>query len=461
MTRQTNAWIDIAARVAAIVLAALPTAAFGLDFPTVVDRIDEVDEVWLAANRVQAAREDLAMSGFAGDIGVSLSPTGTLTTDATGVRSADLGGTVSLSVPLGLREDQMERLERSADDLAAATEDLRAARENAWVKLYTLYQDAWLAQEEMAVLDLELDVARSAYDIARARFEEGDITIAELGASAESLERAQTARDQATLTHRLAWLDLAFTTGIDPAVQQELEPYLELSDDPPKPPELSEWALVNDDGLADQRATIENLEQELAAEATIAQLSSTKLQLSLFDHGLSFSWAPANPALNATYTPPSLALAETSTATRDPVPFSVTLSGTIAISGNRAEGYERARTSVELERAYYELASLEDALDVRIRSAYQQMHRATDAVALAERALETASRNVDMVMARADVGQAGEVELAEARAGVTRAEHNLLAARIAREEAMMAVVQAASYFSQHYPDARTREGDGE
>lgn len=461
MTRQTNAWIDIAARVAAIVLVALPTAAFGLDFPTAVDRIDEVDEVWLAANRVQAAREDLAMSGFAGDVSVSLSPTGTLTTDAAGVRSADLGGTVSLSVPLGLREDQLERLEGSADDLAAATADLRAAREDAWVTLYTLYQDAWLAQEEMAVLDLELDVARSAYDIARARFEEGEIAVAQLGASAESLERAQTARDQATLTHRLAWLDLAFTTGIDPAVQQELEPYLELSDDPPKPPELSEWALANDDGLADQRATIEDVEQALATEATAAQLSSTRLQLSLFDHALSFSWAPANPALNATYTPPSLALAETSTATRDPVPFSVTLSGTIAISGNRAEGYERARTSVELERAYYELASLEDALDVRIRSAYQQMHRATDAVALAERALETASRNVDIVMVRADVGQAGEIELAEARAVVARAEHNLVAARIAREEAMMAAVQAASYFSQHYPDALTRGGDGE
>lgn len=461
MTRRTNAWIDIAALVATIVLAALPTAAFGLDFPTVVDRIDEVDEVWLAANRVQAAREDLAMSGFAGDVGVSLSPTGTLTADAAGVRSADLGGTVSLSVPLGLREDQLERLERSADDLAAATEDLRAAREDAWVKLYTLYQDAWLAQEEMAVLDLELDVARSAYDIARARFGEGEIAVEQLGASAESLERAQTARDQATLTHRLAWLDLAFTIGVDPTVQQELAPYLELSDDPPKPPELSEWGLANDDGLADQRATIEELEQELAAEATAAQLSSTRLQLSLFDHGLSFSWTPANPVLNASYTPPGLALAQTSTTTRDPAPFSVTLAGTIAISGRREEEYERARTSVELERAHYELASLEDALDVRIRSTYQQMHRATDAVALAERALETTSRNVEIVMARADVGQAGEIELAEARAAVARAEHNLVAARIAREEAMMVAVQAASYFSQHYPDAQTREGDGE
>lgn len=448
-------------RILSLVMLVLPAVAFTLDFSTVVDRLDEVDQVWLAANRIDAARQQVEAAGFAGDVDLSISPSGSLTADATGVRTAEIGGSASLTVPLGLSDDAQQKLEQSETDLAMAAADLQTAREDAWVRLYSLYQAAWLAQEELVVLDAELEVARSAHEVARARFAEGDITVAQLGAAAETLARAQTARDQGTLTHRLAWLDLAFTIGIDPAVQLDLEPHLSFSEDPPKPPELSDWAMVNDRELAERRAALADLERELALEATEVQLASTKLQLSLWDHGVSLSYAPANPSLAASYTPPSIAVYEASSATRETVPFSLTLSGTVTISGSREDELADGLTSVELERARHELASLEDALDVRIRSTYQQMHRATDAVALAERALETAQENLAIVEALAEAGQAGETDVASAHAAVARAEYELVAARIGREEAMIAAVQAASYFSQHYSTAVSAEGESE
>jgi outer membrane protein TolC len=442
-------------------LLALPVAAFTLDFPDVVDRIDEIDAVWLAANRIEVARQEIETAAFAGDIGFSLTPSASLAADASGLRSATLGANASVSLPVGLNADAESRLETSVRSVATAIEAHGAAREQGYVELYSLYQSAWLAQEELAVLDAEVVVAQTGYEVARARFAEGAITVAQLGVAMEALERAQTARDQGTLAHRLAWLDLAFTIGVDPSEQQQLTPYHEFSSDPPKPPELSAWAMANDRALAAQRAAIADLEARLAERAPVGEMTSAKVQFSFQDHGVSFSYLPGAPTFGASYTTPDVSLYSSTPTTRDAVPLSVSLSATLAASGTRAEELEHDRLALDLERERHALEILSDALDVRIRSVHQQMHRAGDAVALAERALETAEANLQIVRARADAGQAGDAETSGAEAAVGRARHNLIAARIAHEEAMLSVVIAASYFGEHYPTALETEGERE
>jgi len=451
---------------AALVL--LPGLAFALTFDDVASRVAEVDSVRLAEYELGAARVELRAAGYAGDAGLGFTPATSTSVDEQGLRTVSVSAGATLSVPVGLGADASLRAEQAADRLVAAERAAGYARDEALARLYTLYHDAWLAQEELSLLDAELRVAELELGIAGARFDEGAITLAELGGAAEAAERAQTARDQGTLAHRLAWLELAFAAGLDPADQQVLEAELDFSAEPPKPPELSEWAAARDPGILAQTDLVARIRAELAADSSRFSISTTRLSLSLFDHGLSVSYASANPSVSASYSSPSVDLyssaaasASAGTSQSSAAPFSVGLSATLSYGGAREQTLEREALELDLAREEYRLAALADELDFRIRATYQQMHRAIDAVAQAERAEASARSNLTIVEARAEAGRAGEVDLMRAELAVERARYDLTAARIAREEAMLQAVLAASYFTEHYPHLTAREGVSE
>lgn len=444
------------------VLVLLPGIAFGIDFDAIAARIDDVESVWFARRQVELADQALREAGFAGDYSLSITPAGAIVADDQGIRSATVSANASFALPLGLSAESEQRVQRAAEALVAAERAVGVAREESLVRLYRLYQDAWLAQEEIALLDAELEAARLERDIAASRFEEGTITLAQLSTSAEAYERAQTARDQGTLSHRLAWLELAFAVGLDPAEQLELDPELTFSGDPPKPPELSQWAASRSSEILTQLELIDSLERELATETARVSLSSTRLQLSGFDHSLSVSYAFANPTLSATYSPPGIdvyssAAASSSGATTS-TPFSAGLSATISLGGTEAQTFEREALTLEIERERRRLESIREALDFELRGLNQQMHRTIDAVDQFERALERAQTNRSVIEARADAGRLGAADVSRAAIEVERAAFELIAAQIDRERAMMQVVLVASYFSEHYPRFAEYEG---
>lgn len=446
---------------AALVL--LPGIAFGIDFDAIAARIDHVDSVWFASRQVELAELDLREAGYVGDYSLSFTPSGSVAANDDGIRSATVTATASFALPIGLSEESEARVQRAADALVAAERAVRSAREASLARLYRLYQDAWLAQEEIALLDAELEAARLDRDIAAARFDEGAITLVELSASAETYDRALTERDQGVLAHRLAWLELAFAVGLEPSDQLVLDPELAFSAEPPKPPELSEWAASRSTGILAQLELIGALEREIATESARVSLSSTRLQLSAFDHGLSVSYGFASPTVSATYSTPSLNVyppADSSgSAVSQSTPFSAGISATISLGGDAARVFERDALTLELERELRRLESIRDALDFELRGLYQLMHRSIDAVDQAERTLERAQSNSAVVEARAAAGQVGGIDVSRAAIDVERARFDLVAARIAREDAIMQVVLAASYFDQHYPDFAEYEGE--
>lgn len=447
-----------------IVVAIMAVAAVtvqALSFEDAIARVDLIDSVRLAEIQLLIAREDVDAARYAGDWSLGVTPSAATTAGSDGIRTASVSASATLALPVGLSHDAATRLDRAGAAAAAAERALDSARTQAIAKLYALYQSAWLAQERIATLDGELELAQAEYRIANARFAEGAITLAGLTSVFETLERARTARDQGTLDWRVSWLELAFSIGLNPSDQQSLDPYPIFSADPPKPPELSAWAASHDRAVIDQRATIEAIRRDIDRSASTFSVGSTRLTVSVVDHSLSASYGFANPTLTLGYTPPSITIVAPDGPTRDPVPFGVTVSANLSWTGTGRDDLAQAAARIQLERELVRLESIQASLDFGIRSASQQVHRADDAVAQAERALETAMTNQRIVTARVEAGRAGEIDLMEAAVAVSRAEHNLTASRISRERAIMAAVMAASYFGVHYPHLAGIRGERE
>ena len=432
-------------------------SASGLTFDELAARVDLVESVRLADLQVRAAEQEVRSAMRPGDLSFGLTPEAMTSFDEAGIRSASVSAGATLSFPLGLSGDALERVLRVADDVEAARRALVSAREQAVVRLYSLYQAVWLAQEQLVLLDAELVVAELRYRIAQSRFNEGTITLATLGGVSESFQKAQTARDQGSLAQRLSWLELAFAIGLNPSDQLQVDAYREFTDEPPRPPELSEWAIDNDRAVIDQRAAIAAIERELGSPQSPYSVGTARLQMSLSDHSVSAAYSPLNRSVSLGYSTPDLTIVE-SGPPREVAPVQIGVSASFSWNATGRDEESQAAARIQLERELVRLQSLSDAIDFSIRSTYQQLHRADGAVDQAERAVDAAVAQEQVIRARAEAGQVGEVDLVEAAVAVDRARYNLVAAHIARERSVMAVVLAASYFTMHYPSL---SGNGE
>ncbi len=426
--------------------------AVGLSLADVLGKIDQTFEVRAALLAVESMEHQIAELRYPGDVAVTVQPSATASTPEGGpfAETVDLSGSVSVNVPVGLSDSREQALLDASIRLELTKVELEGARANAFIRLYSLYQDAWLAQQEMQVLTLENEADRLRYDLQKKLFESGEIALTDLSRAEEDFIQAQSALLQGGLNGRLAWFELSSAIGLSRSDETRLEESLDSFGLLVKPPFLSSWAGENDPAVLYQKDRVRQIEESMA-ELNRVDISSTfKATLNAFSHSASLSLNMDSPSLSGSYSFPLYTFGDTSSSSGSGAgTWNLGFQMSLSYSSSKGDNLEAASLLVDLERETVRLETLLESVDLEIRSKYQQYLLSEDSVDQAERNLEITLENRKIVLERKDLGLVLEDEVIEAESQVARARWQVMSAKVKREKAEMAAAQAAFYFAQY------------
>jgi outer membrane protein TolC len=293
--------------VSALFMAAVLTgpAVFSLSLDEVLSLIDETYEVEFARLMVEKADGQLAAAGFAGDFSLNFDPSVKATTSEGGTfgETVSLTGSMGFKLPIGLSDAEKEKLRIAADSLDQALRALEEAKEKAFIKLYGLYQYAWLVQEENKILTSELEATRVNAAILRNLYEEGEVSLLQLAAAETDLEVKQEAVIRGNMERRISWLDLAYTVGL-PQSSEILEKGELSLNDLPFPQELVSWAIEHNNDVDNQMIKIRQLEDSISRVKGQDFSIDIKTFLNIGDHSASITYDFNDPALSGSYSFP-------------------------------------------------------------------------------------------------------------------------------------------------------------
>jgi outer membrane protein TolC len=454
--------LPTAAIAAFLTLLSIPASP--LSFDEVLGRIDQTTDVQLAIIQVEEAKSKTRLVGFPGDPSLTLTPGVKAISQEEGYfgEQVDLTGAVSFGLPVGLSELEQEKVSEAHADLVVAQRNLEDVRDKIFLRLFSLYQTAWLAQEELGVLEKEAEAARAIYDITKHRFENGKASLIDLSEEDKDREKAEDLYLQGRLNHRLSWLELAFTAKLSPEVTAVLEsPVIEETGvEFPKPPELSAWAYSNHPTTVEQALKIRLISDSVNRLGKLDYALNLKTFFNYQDHAVTLGYVFTSPEMTGSYSFPIHSFGEIpeSTGAGSQVEtwnMGVTLGLTIATGTNDGLVIEGLR--LELQRERERLEFLKRALDLDIRSKYQQWLKAQDSVKQAETNLSFTIENRTIAETKKSLGMIGEEEFLEANALVERARWNLSKAIVDEVRAKMTAADAAAFLSKAYPIEKKME----
>ncbi|MBN1243026.1 MAG: TolC family protein [Spirochaetales bacterium] len=427
---------------ALVLLAALSAPALSLDLATTLGRSVETAEARAALALAEYAEAQYREAAYPGDLRLSLDPALKRSADDIlgEAKSSTLDLGLSLSTPLGLVQSAALKAEAArvqAEWAAAILEwQLAAIR----LKAFSLYADAWEAQEEAALLIRELDAAEREFAASKARFEAGSLSYSEYRKAEEALlatiddQLHSSMRARVSRLELFAWLGLADDDGVlaAPSVAPGTLP---------RAADLAASAQARDPDARKALAELELLERELADAYAFAPSLSARVSGAKDGFSASLAWASDTARLSAggAY---ELPLEGTSLA---PEPWTLTASATLTFDSGGAD--RRSVASIELE-VLAARARLEERLasyGVEIRLAYQSWVRAADAAEQALRAEDIAREALRTMEARGATGGATETELLRAAIDADRAAYRALAGAVDAERARLAAAIAARH----------------
>ncbi len=427
---------------AALLLATLMPAARSMDLAAALDRSAETAEARTALALAGYAEAQYREAAYPGDLRLSFDPAvKRIAEEALGVaKSSTVELGLSLSAPLGLTEAARARAEAAgvqADWAAANLEwQLAALR----LKAYSLYADAWKAQEEAALLLRELDAAEREFASAKARFEAGGLSYAEYRKAEEALLGTIDDQLHASMLSRVSRLELFAWLGLaddgEALAMPDLEPGTL-----PRAADLAASAQARDPDARKALAELELLERELADARAFDPAFSARVSGAKDGLSASLAWASDTARLSAGGAA-SLPLEGTTLA---PTPWTLTASATIALDSGGADRRSSASLELELLAARARLENQLALYGVEVRLAYQAWVRAADAAEQALRAESIARSALETMEARAATGGATESELLRAGIDADRAAYQALARAVDAERARLAAAIAARH----------------
>lgn len=433
----------------AFVTAASPLT--GLSFDDVTGEVDRTLAVKTAAAALEEAIRSARLLGYPGDVSATIQPSVTATTpyDGAFAETVSIGSSVSVTVPVGLSASRTDALEQARSVVVRAERELLAARNDAYLSLFTVYSNAWAAQQEIEALRLEHQSALAAVNAARRLFESGRISLSELSRAEETLRIREAAYTEGQLVERITWLELAYAVDLDPTITLELEAPAVETGELPKPPELTEWAKTHDPAVLAEIERIGELESEIASARATDLSAVVRANFSADSHTASVSYNVDSPSISASYAFPIVTLgAEPTTTGGSSSSWNLGVSVNLSLAAGRESSLERDVAALELERERIKLETLEDILALTVRSRYQQYLVSQEALEQAERTLERSEQSLELVLDRFDRGQLTEADVAEARSAVARAAFQFSQASTNVLRAQLATAAAASYLNE-------------
>jgi outer membrane protein TolC len=454
MKRKTSLWV-----VLFVFFISLP-AAWSLTLDEVLGGVGNTYEVRSAQAAIESMRQQIEELSYVGDMTVSFQPSVDANTPVEGpfANTVDLAGSMSLTAPIGLTDSKALALVSAQHALDLAIKNLERVEEATYFKLYSLYQDAWLAQEELVVLQLELDAAQATYEVKRFLFESGNIALLELALAEDELDTRQTDLLKGQLEHRLTSFELTWTRGLQKVRDETadfdedvelLEAYVESPGELPRPGQLEGWVEENHPDVLQQLEKIRQVESSIAELKGIDLTATLRANVSAFSHNGSVSYNVNASTITGSYSFPihTFTFAEDKASSQPP--WSVGLSVNLGYTTAKGAELEAASLAHDLAAEQARLGSIREILDFQLRSKYQQYLIAVEAADQSVRNFERSSRDLLVIDDRWQMGLITENELLEATARNERALLASKAAKIAVIKTEMAAAESAAYLSQY------------
>ena len=424
------------------------TQAFGLNFQTVTNQLEATYDVEFAMLEVERLEKEIRALLNPEDYNLGFNPTVKAISQEEGTfgEEIELSGTASLKIPLGLSDIEKERLNFSSDALKLAELAVETAKEKSFIKLYNLYQTAWLLQEEEPILELEVRAAENYSEILLQRFKAGTVSLITLAAADETLQERNDEYSQNILKQRLAWYELMFNADLKMEPEVLVKNSLKMTD-LPKPPELSDWIEKNHPLVGIERVKVFQLRQTILRMEKPDLDISVKPFLNYDDHSVSMSYSFTNPELVSSYSFPLYTYGEIPTnSSNSVITWNAGITVNISLGSNKSDNLNITALELGLRSAEAKLDYLIESLNLGIRSSHQQLVRNQGAFDQAERDLVRSSENHRIMETKKELGQASEFDLLESQSLVARAEWKIEAARISTEISWLSVLEDAAWF---------------
>ncbi len=401
-------------------------------FNDLASGLNDTYTVKSAEMQLDSAGKNIEVLKNPGDWAVSLNP-GIKVTDKT-----EITGSLTVKVPLGLSSTEKEKLNVSMDAYTIAAVSVDAAKRKSFSTLYSLYQTAWLLQEEDRVLTAELEAANTKAAVIESQYKNGSVSLTDLTAAQNDLQTRKITSSQELMKQRISWYELSFT--VNRAIREDvLERYELPMAELPTPPELSLSAYDNDPDIKAQQLKIAELRQTIARLKTANISLSIKPFAEMGDHSVSMEYVISDPAISASYA------YDTSQGGTAGSTWSGGVTFGLSYTGGKSDAQNVSLLEMTVEQETARLDYMHDLLSLQIRTVYQQYLKAVDLLGQAKKDLERSMDNKNIVETKASIGQAAEYEQMEAQAAVLRAQWKVESARIDVEKAYLDTAVTASW----------------
>ncbi len=430
------------------VLFVTPSAA--LDFPTVSGQVDATFDVIAAQIELEQAQKSVQLQRYPEDYSLSLNPT----TKVTSLVDGDFGEEVAVSAniqikaPVGMSALEKERLAFALDSLEIADTSLSIVQFQAYEKLFSLYQAAWLLQQEQSVIELELGAAELYRETLLEQFQAGRANMAGLSSAEEDYAELENALTQNQLEQRLAWFALV-SYGQMNLEPEKLDSFSLQTEEIPEPPELAVWLKENHPSLKGEYVKVRQLQQ------TMERLESPDIGVGIKpfytyeDHSASLTFDPYNPGFTGSYSFPLQTFGEIPSGSGSSVStWSTGLTVEFSIGSNKNDSLEAEVLSLDLKTAESRIAYLTDSLNLSLRSAYQKYLRSQDLLEQARMNLLRSESNLRLVGEMDRSGRVTVYDRREAEAVAARDRWKIESARIETEKAWLDLLDQAVWFDQ-------------
>jgi outer membrane protein TolC len=380
--------------------------------------------------RVKSAAILEGIASFPGDPIVILEPGyRRIAADVTSIpQQSALGLSLTLTIPLGLTEDDRLKAMFASEEAAFRGEELGWIIEGLRLKAYSLYVAAWAAQAESKFIARGTQLSEEEFAIAQTLWKSGTSSYTDLRNAEEDLNQARSAELYGLMNERVRRLELFSWLGIaDDAVP--LVMVAPAVKDLPKGPELAAWALNRDPALKDSAVKVSLIKEQAAAASRFSPPILVKLAFAKDGQTGSLSFGAETRKLGISYDGSLISLEGGPAQT----PFTFNAGVSIALeTGNAANRQtESLRLAAEAERLRRESATA--SLSLAVRQAFQAWKRSDDARSQAERAVALSMEILATVQARTANGLATSLELARAQLITDRAVYGALVSAIEAE----------------------------
>ncbi|MDZ7795351.1 MAG: TolC family protein [Spirochaetia bacterium] len=426
---------------------------FGLSFEELVENLDNSPAVRKAELSLHAAGLQLESARYPGNSSLSLVPSATARSEENGAfaeafaEQVEFEARIAAQIPVGLLKSQKLQKISLQENFDLERDNLMYRIDAAFLELFFLYKEAWLAGEEMTVLEAEKRAAEERLGTQTRLFDAGDVSLLSLQSAEDELEEAETALLEGKLKKKITWIELAHASGLQPVEERELEPLKMDILALPALEELLASAAAHSPEISALQNAIAAERREIEAQGSLLSYPTIELSFSGRQQSASLAYDVERASLGLSYGLPLYSygpdLEKTSRTSNSTETWELGLSVRLPLEIGKSDQNEKHILENSIAAHKLEIEERKSSLELQLRSLYQRYLLSNEELTQAQKSIERARERLETVLSLREEQRATAAEELSAAAGLERARFRLMSAEAGRQESLLRSAEAA------------------